>query len=147
MATKTGIAYWDKKLIGQNGVLNQYVKWRDAIAVEDGKPICACITCGKRIAGTNLHAGHWISRRHKATAYNEFNLHAQCGFPCNKFRNGEPQIYERKLRQLYGDELVDDMLQSVGSIRKWKPFELEALYHEYRRALKFMQEVRTKSLT
>lgn len=139
-----GIAYWEKKLIGQNGILNEYVKWRDATEVEDGKPVCSCITCGRRISGTNLHAGHWISRRHKWTAYDEFNIHAQCGFPCNKYRNGEPQIYERELRLRYGDEKVDEMLSTVGKIRKWKPYELEELYNYYKQALKEIKEIRQK---
>jgi hypothetical protein len=142
MAKTQGVAYWSKKLIGTGGVLNEYVKWRDAIQVVDGKPICPCITCGKLVSGTNLHAGHWISRVHKATAYDEYNIASQCGYPCNKFRNGEPQVYEAKLRALYGDVKVDEMKSTIGTLRKWKPYELEELYNYYKSALAEIKGVR-----
>lgn len=133
LKAKKGLKYWEKKLIGQGGILNEYVKRRDAVDfTEDGKPICICITCSNKIQGTNLHAGHWISRRHKATAFMEENIHAQCGFPCNKYNHGEPQIYERKLREMYGDEKVEQMLATVGVTKKWKPYELEELYYYYK---------------
>jgi len=128
---KQGIKYWDKKLIGTGGVLNEYVKWRDAIRIADGKPVAICITCKRECSSHNLHAGHWISRRWKGSAYDVRNLHAQCG-GCNHWGNGEPQMYEDELRDLYGDDVVSEIRSWVGKTRKWKPFELEEMYHHYR---------------
>lgn len=147
MKTK-GIAYWTEKLIGSKppgGVINRYVKWRDSIDVYTdpgtGKryPIAPCITCKTPVMKQNLHAGHWISRRHKGVAFDEHNIHAQCGRPCNKDRNGEPQMYEDELRLMYGDEETDRIRSWVGKIRKWTPAELEDLYNEYKEKLKEYQ--------
>lgn len=138
---KQGISYWDKKLIGNGGVLNEYVKWRDAIRIETDPntgrryPIATCITCKHEVAGRNLHAGHWVSRRHKGVAYDEHNIHAQCGRPCNKDRNGEPQMYEDELRLMYGDEETDRIRSWVNKPRKWTPVELEELYNHYKKKL------------
>jgi hypothetical protein len=140
MKTK-GISYWDKKLIGTGGVLNEYVKWRDATDfTPEGKPIAPCITCKSPVKGSNLHAGHWVGRRHKGVAYDEHNVHAQCGMPCNKYRSGEPQMYEDELREMYGDEEVDRIRSWVGKVRKWTPTELEELYHEYKQKLEELKQ-------
>jgi hypothetical protein len=130
--TKKGVAYWKKKLIGPGGVLNEYVKWRDAHAItEDGKPIANCITCGRAASGRSLHAGHWISRRYVATAYMEENVHAQCA-GCNKYGNGEPQKYREFLIDFRGQDVVDELEATYKQIKKWKPHELEELYNDYK---------------
>jgi len=136
MVKTKGVAYWGNKLIGSGGVLNEYVKWRDSTDLtEEGKPIAPCITCGKLVSSHSLHAGHWISRRHKGVAYDPHNLHAQCA-GCNKWNNGEPQMYEDVLREMYGDKEVDRIRSWVGKVRKWKPYELEELYNQYKEKLK-----------
>lgn len=134
MVKKQGVSYWGKKLIGTGGVLNEYVKYRDAVRIENGKPVAPCITCKQEVSSYNLHAGHWISRKHKGVAYDEHNLHAQCG-GCNKWGNGEPQMYEDELRLMYGDEETDRIRSWVGKVRKWTPAELEDLYNEYKQKL------------
>lgn len=142
---KKGVAYWDKKLIGNGGVVNNYVKWRDATSVfydeVTGKayPIAPCITCKKPAMKLSLNAGHWISRRNKGVAYDEHNLHAQC-VGCNKYRNGEPQIYEDELRRLYGDEETDRIRSWVGVTKKWKPYELEEMYNDYKKKLEIVKK-------
>ena len=134
-----GLKYWDDKLIGSSppGVLNQYVKWRDSVRVytdpDTGKdyPVAPCITCKKEVMKHNLQAGHWISRRHKMVAYDEHNLHAQCGY-CNRYGNGEPQMHEDEMRIMYGDEEVDRIRGGLWKQNEKSPDELEALYNEYK---------------
>lgn len=139
---KKGVMYWDKKLIGTGGVINEYVKWRDAIDfTPEGKPIALCITCKAPVKGTNLQAGHWVGRRHKGVAYDEHNIHPQCGMPCNKYRAGEPQIYEDELRLLYGDKEVERIRSWVGKPRHWTPQELEELHAEYKIKLQKLKSI------
>lgn len=136
-----GISYWDKKLIGTGGIVNEYVKWRDAVRVETdpdtGKeyPVAPCITCKREVVGRNLHAGHWIGRTHKGAAYDEHNVHAQCGRPCNKDRSGEPQKYEDALLEMYGEEEVARLRAWTYKTRVWTPAELEELYNDYKQKL------------
>jgi hypothetical protein len=132
---KLGVKYWDKKLIGNGGVVNEYIKRRDATSfTPEGKPIAPCITCKREVSGSSLHCGHWISRKHKGVAYDEHNLAAQCA-GCNKWGNGEPQMFEDELRLLYGDKEVNRIRSWVGKPRKWTPAELEDLYHKYKEKL------------
>lgn len=141
MSKKTGVAYWSKKLIGNGGVLNEYVKWRDAVDNENGKPIAECITCGKRVSGANLHAGHFASRRFKRVAYDEQNLHAQCAY-CNKWLNGNPIIYRKRIKELYGKETLARLERAVTQPPKvWKPYELEELYNKYKGLLAELKRV------
>lgn len=136
MKTK-GVRYWDNKLIGTGGILNEYVKYRDAVDfTPEGKPIAHCITCNKLVSSYNLHAGHWVSRNHKGAAYDEHNVHAQCGRPCNKDNKGEPIKYEQALIKKYGQEEVDRLRGWVYQTRKWTPMELEELYYYYKEQLK-----------
>lgn len=136
MGKRKGLSYWDKKLIGVGGVVNEYVKLRDAVDFdEDGKPIAPCITCGKRVSRHNLQAGHFVSRRHKLRAYDERNIHAQCG-GCNKFGKGETLKYRKVLIELYGEEVVEELEQAQYQTANWKPYQLEELYGEYKEKIK-----------
>ncbi len=64
-----------------------YIRLRDA----DNKGIITCITCGAKHfwKGTNqVNAGHFMSRKHNATKYDEMNVHGQC-VACNKYGYGK----------------------------------------------------------
>lgn len=140
---RKGISYWEKKLIGSGGVLNEFVKYRDAIGFTPaGKPICICITCGKKVSGQNLHAGHFISRRYKKVAYDERNINAQCGVPCNDKRigKGEPLKYRRKLIEIYGEEEVKELEDAQYSTGKhWTPSQLEEKFNYYSKKVKELE--------
>lgn len=137
MGVKKGISYWDKKLIGNGGVLNEFVKYRDAVEfTKEGKPIAACITCGREVSGNSLHAGHFIGRRHKKVAYDERNLNAQCA-GCNKWNNGEPLKYRRALLEMYGKSVVEELEQAQYETGKhWTPAQLEEKYKLYKEKVK-----------
>ena len=151
MAKKKTISYWDKKIVGNGGVLNNYIKYRDAVDLdENGKPICECITCGKRISGRNLHAGHYIRRAIRSTRYDERNLAAQCA-GCNNYKSGEPVVFRQRLMDQYGQDTVEELEEMMnhelaGNPRKWKTWELEEVYNDYRRALRFAKNIPIKSL-
>lgn len=87
-----------------DGIFSKYIRLRDA----DEHGYVTCITCGKKHFWSNGHSincGHFISRSRKAVRYNEMNCHGQC-VACNKYRNGEPDIYRRQLVERYGNEEV-----------------------------------------
>lgn len=133
---KHGVAYWDKKLIGIGGVMNDYIKYKYAVDyTEAGKPICVCVTCGKRVNTYNLQNGHWQSRRHKSVAYDEHNMHPQCGY-CNEFMNGNYPRYEDFIVQTYGKEERDRLRQGAYTTKKWQPYELEEMYNDYKQRVK-----------
>jgi hypothetical protein len=137
MVKKKGVAYWDKKLIGNGGILNTYVKYRDAIMfTPEGKPIAECITCGKEVSGHSLHAGHFIGRRHKKAAYDERNINGQCA-GCNKWGKGEVLKYRKALIEMYGKPVVEELEQAQYSSGKhWTPVQLEEKYNYYKEMVK-----------
>ncbi len=138
---KKNKTYWDKKLIGNGGVINNYVKLRDSELTtdgdrtENGKPIARCITCDKLASGHNLHAGHYITRARKATAYDLHNVHAQCSY-CNKWRNGESAIYKMKIVDRYGEEELIRLENQMLGGASWTLQELEELHSEMKEKIR-----------
>ena len=92
-----------------------------------------CITCGRQFPfgeKTLLHAGHFISRLHKATRWDEQNVHAQCA-KCNLMQSRGSiytiHSYEQALKELYGEGIVEDLIQRSRQIHKPTVYELEGL--------------------
>lgn len=80
-----------------------------------------CCTCGKVLLKdkTNMHAGHFISRRHYSTRWDDTNVHSQCA-GCNlKQSFGDVETitkYESFLKLKYGASKVDDLIQKSHEI-------------------------------
>ena len=47
-----------------------------------------CFTCDAELEFKKLQAGHFVSRKHTATRFDEDNTHAQC-ISCNIFKKGK----------------------------------------------------------
>ena len=80
-------------------------------ALDKGEP---CRSCGKHICGSEFHAGHFKSvGSFPELRFDPRNVHIQ-GAGCNigekyasKKRRQVKEGYEERLRELYGDDLVD----------------------------------------
>jgi hypothetical protein len=103
-----------------------YIRVRDA----DSNGYCRCITSGKLVHWTECDAGHFISRRHMATKYDEQNVHAQ-GRGDNRFRSGEQLIYAKAIDKKYGQGTADRILARSRGTRKFEQFEIESLTKHY----------------
>lgn len=134
MPKTKGVRYWDNKLWK---VFSRYIRLRDSLITtdglrdEDGELVAECITCYARAPIKYMDAGHWISRDKKLVKYDEHNVHAQCK-RCNKYHNGEPQMYEDRIVELYGPDERDRLRTAVYGSRKFYPHELETLYNHYK---------------
>lgn len=117
--------------------VEEYVRWRD---------LHTCVTCGasfKRGERTLLHGGHYISRKHLATRWDEQNIHAQCA-SCNmKQAHDDPFVkgnYEKFLVDQYGEFIVDHLKQKSRKVfrptRSWIESEIEI----YKKALERERE-------
>lgn len=109
-----------KKLVWNNFAI--YIKIRDD---------WTCFTCGKYSKSSNMHAGHFVSRRYNSTLFDEMNVHAQCA-GCNMFKNGEPHIYVKKLIDVYGYEKVQKLIEKSQQTKKFKKDELQELNIYYK---------------
>jgi hypothetical protein len=81
-------------------VFSQYIRRKDA----DGCGIAKCITCGKKDHYKKLQCGHFMSRRHYSTRWNENNVAVQC-YGCNISRHGE----QYKFGLYLGENLSEEM--------------------------------------
>lgn len=74
-----------------------YIRLRYATA----EGIAQCFTCGKIDHYKKLQCGHFQSRRHHATRWNEQNCQVQC-VKCNMFEQGEQWQFGIKLNSQFG---------------------------------------------
>jgi 5-methylcytosine-specific restriction endonuclease McrA len=69
-----------------------------------------CVTCKHEGKHTRtVHAGHFISRGHDGTRYDETNVHGQCE-ECNSFKTGNLEIYEGFIIKKYGTDYIKKLI-------------------------------------
>ena len=103
-------------------VFSKYIRLRDA----DQEGYCRCATCGEKTHWTKIQAGHFISRKHYATRWDERNVHAQC-VACNVFKYGEQYKYSLYLGENLSKELYN---KSLGVV-KFTDIEIIEMIEEY----------------
>lgn len=102
-------------------VFSIYIRRR--FAVND---ISKCVTCGKEDNWKSLQCGHFMSRKHMNTRWNEDNCQVQCA-GCNVFRYGEQYKYSLYL----GNNLSEQLHIESKQIRKFADVELQELIEHY----------------
>lgn len=84
--------------------LSQAIRRRDA-----GQP---CITCKRPVSKANENAGHGFPvGSHPSVRFHPWNIHLQCGNPCNRFNGGEGAVYAQEIRYRYGHEAYARMYE------------------------------------
>ena len=107
-------------------VFSQYIRLKDS---KDG--IGTCVTCGKQDHIKRLQAGHFQSRKHYSTRWDERNVKIQCA-SCNVFRYGE----QFKFSLYLGNKLSKQLLADSRVIRKFTDIELQEMIQHYSDKLK-----------
>ena len=95
-------------------VFSEYIRRRYA-----KNDIATCVTCGKKDHWKKLQAGHFMSRKHYATRWDEYNVEVQCS-ACNVFRYGEQYLFSKYL----GVDLSEELLIKSRKIQKFTDNEL-----------------------
>lgn len=85
--------------------------------------IAECYTCGKKDHYKNLQCGHFISRKHYATRWNETNCQVQC-YVCNVARYGEQFKFGINLNSEYGKKTAENLLSVSRLVVKFSNIEL-----------------------
>jgi hypothetical protein len=104
-----------------------YIRLRDS----DLNGYCACITCGKVHHYKEMDAGHFISRRHMATKYDERNSSGQC-VHCNKWLYGNQLKYISAIDKKFGNGTALKLEIQSKQTKKLSQFEIKALSDYYR---------------
>ena len=93
--------------------------------------IATCFTCGKQDHWKKLQNGHFQSRRHYSTRWDEMNCQVQCA-GCNVFKYGEQYIFGNKLDQKFGEGTSRRLHIKGKQIVKLSDSDLEDLIKRYK---------------
>lgn len=91
----------------------------------------SCVTCGKLMTLKTSQCGHFISRIHYATRWEEKNCAAQC-VACNMFKQGKQYEFGLAIDKRYGVGTAQKLLiQSKNTFKKDRNI-LEILIKKYK---------------
>ena len=97
-----------------DNIFSQYIRLRYS-----KNEIAECVTCGKQDHWKKQQAGHFVSRKHYSTRWDEDNVQVQCS-GCNVFRYGEQYLFSKYL----GVDLSEELLIKSRKIQKFSDNEL-----------------------
>jgi hypothetical protein len=109
-----------------DSVFSEYIRRRNA--VDD---IAECFTCGKKDHWKKLQCGHFQSRKHYSTRFDEINCQTQCA-GCNVFRYGEQFVFGQNLNKKFGDGTAEKLLQKSREIVKFANIDLIEMIDRYK---------------
>lgn len=112
-----------------DSVFSQYIRQKDA-----KNEIATCVTCGKKDHWSKLQNGHWASRRHYSTRWDERNCNVQCS-SCNVFRSGEIYLYTKYLCSKYGDNFPEELYKLSQKSIKFTDTDLQDMINYYKEKL------------
>ena len=92
--------------------------------------IAECFTCNKKAHWKELQCGHFQSRKHYNTRWDEINCQVQCS-GCNVFRCGEQFIFGQRLDAKYGDGTSEKLYIKARNIIKLSTEDLFMLINKY----------------
>ena len=116
-------------------VFSQYIRLRDAYP----NGTFRCISCGKIKPFEQADAGHFHSRRHMATRFDEDNVSAECR-ACNRFSADHLIGYRENLIKKIGIQRFEMLHVKAHQSRKWCRFELDQLIKYYTILVKRLSE-------
>lgn len=104
-----------------DNVFSIYIRRRYAI-----NDISKCVTCNKEDHWKNLQCGHFMSRKHMSTRWDENNCQVQCA-GCNVFKYGEQYLFSQYL----GNNLSEELYIKSKQIVKFTELDLEEMIKHY----------------
>jgi hypothetical protein len=113
-----------------DNIFSQYIRLSNS---KNGN--CTCVTCGKVGDWKNggMQAGHFQSRKHYSTRWDERNVKPQC-VGCNMFKAGE----QYKFSLYLGGKLSEELLQKSRETVKFADVDLIEMVDYYSDKLKLL---------
>ena len=102
---------------------------------------CQCFTCGKvgHYKTGGMQNGHFQSRKHMATRFDEENCQVQC-VACNMFRQGEQFKFGMNLDAKYGEGKAEELEYLARTIHKVSRVEYEEQISYYKNLVENLKE-------
>ena len=116
-------------------VFSKYIRLRDAMPSGTFR----CISCGKIKPIEQADCGHFHSRTHMSTRFDEDNCHAECRY-CNRFSADHIIGYRENLIRKIGEQRYILLEVKAHETRKWSHFELEMLIKYYKALVEKLQK-------
>ena len=116
-------------------VFSKYIRLRDAMP----SGLFRCISCGKIKPIGQADCGHFHSRTHMSTRFDEDNCHAECRY-CNRFSADHLIGYRENLIRKIGNQRYLLLEVKAHETRKWSHFELEQLVKYYKALVEKLQK-------
>ena len=123
----TTISKLKKKL---DVLFSQYIRRRNANHLGRVK----CFTCGVEKHWKEQQAGHFQSRSHHSTRWDEVNVQVQC-VKCNMYRQGEQYKFGMYLDQRFGDGTAEELENRAKTIVKLNRVEYEEAIERYKQKI------------
>ena len=108
-------------------VFSKFIRLRDAMP----SGMFRCISCGKIKPIDQADCGHFHSRIHMSTRFDEDNCHAECRY-CNRFSADHLIGYRENLIKKIGEQRFTLLEVKAHETKKWSHFELEMLIKYYK---------------
>ena len=124
----TTISKLKKKL---DVLFSQYIRRRNA----DHLGRVKCFTCGVEKHWKEQQAGHFQSRSHHSTRWDEVNVQVQC-VKCNMFRQGEQYKFGLYLDDRFGDGTAEELEIRSKTIVKLNRTDYEEAIERYKQKIK-----------
>jgi len=120
-----------------DAVFSEYIRLRNA----DKNGNVTCFTCGKveYWKRKGMQAGHFQSRKHYATRWDEINVQVQCS-GCNVFKYGEQYKFALNLDKKFGDGTAEELFIKAKEIVKFSTKELETLITYYKNQIELLNK-------
>ncbi len=102
--------------------------------------VVICFTCNKQDHWKRMQAGHFMSRRHLSTRWDEVNVQVQC-VRCNMFNQGEQYKFGKLLDVRIGDN-VSEALEAQAKLNvKYSRSDYEDLLKRYKDKVKKLKPI------
>jgi hypothetical protein len=124
----TTISKLKKKL---DVLFSQYIRKRNA----DHLGRVKCFTCGVDKHWKEQQAGHFQSRSHHSTRWDEVNVQVQC-VKCNMFRQGEQYKFGLYLDERFGKGTAEELEQRAKIIVKLNRVDYEEAIERYKQKIR-----------
>jgi hypothetical protein len=107
-------------------VFSQYIRLRYA-----KNEISECYTCGKKDHYKKQQAGHFASRRHYSTRWEELNVQVQC-YSCNIGMQGLQFEFGKRLNKEFGKDTAEALLIKSKQTVKFTDADLQDMIQHYK---------------
>ena len=113
---------------------SRYIRLRDALKTTNSTRYATCITCWETKEIITMDAGHFMSRQHSYTFFDEQNVHCQCK-SCN-MNSWEQYLYWLYIIKTYWKETKDRLLIDRNKTKRFTVEELVEIKHKYQNLVK-----------